>query len=181
MTVTVTVATNKGDLKYVENLFPKFFNKNNLPKITQKLEDGSSTLFIAKRNGKRVGFVIWHELSKEWIYIDYIAATGYGEELIKTLHNKWYKEGYKGINLDTFIYDGELPRLASTRRINFFYKAGYKTDVIDHPNPGYVTFHMTHKFGRHGGGSEVTEQKTPGKPMSNIPRLNNVSKLKDKK
>lgn len=175
MTVTIYRAENKSDTDYVDRLFPRFFNKDRLPKMRKQSQEGTIQIDIAKKGGKRIGFVIWHEISKDWVYIDFIAATGYGKELINRLHELWQKHGYKGVNLDTFIYDGELPRLASSRRLNFFYQSGYTTDVTDHPTPGHVVFHMTHKFKTKAPESKRSTQKIIGgnssrRLISNMPR-----------
>src|SRR5271165_4499480 len=135
MSLTISKSKTKGDELYIQRIFPKFFNKDRFPKVKKQADDGTVDIYIARKATRRVGFVIWHETSNDWIYVDFIAAVGYGEELIHKLHDMWHKHGYKGINLDTFIYEGELPRLASVRRLNYFYKAGYHADVIDYPSP----------------------------------------------
>lgn len=181
MSIQITKADSKGDLNYVDRLFPKFFNKDRLPKVRKQAEQKSVDIYIAKKSGKRIGFVIYHEISKDWVYIDFIAATGFGRELIKKLHATWQSKGFKGVNLDTFIYDGEMPRLSSTRRINFFYDAGYDTDVIDFPTPGHVVFHMTHKFAsnksKHGGEEKSDETRR----ISNYYRPKNKPKTRTRK
>ena len=146
MSLTLSKSKNDSDSKYIQTIFPKFFNKDRFPKVKKQADEGSVEIYIVKKGGRRVGFVIWHETSDDWIYIDFIAATGYGDELISKLHDIWMKHGYKGVNLDTFIYEGELPRQASVRRMNYFHRAMYDIDVIDYPAPGHVMFHMTHKF-----------------------------------
>lgn len=179
MSLTISKAKTKGDDEYIQKIFPKFFNRDRFPKVRKQAEDGSVEIYIAKKGGRKVGFVIWHETSNNWVYVDFIAAVGYGEELIKKLHNMWHKHGYKGVNLDTFIYDGELPRLASVRRLNYFYKMGYIADVIDHPSPGHVMFHMTYKF-KHDSkdlyeskntlGGNKDHETDKGSRISNFPR-----------
>lgn len=182
MSLTISKAKSKSDLLYVDKMFPKFFNKDRFPKVKKQADDGAVEIYIAKKTikgekkktkgeddrRKKVGFVIWHEISNDWIYIDFIAATGYGEEFIKKLHNMWINAGYKGINLDTFIYDGELPRSSSARRLNYFYNMGYQTDVIDYPAPSHVMFHMIHKFGSKVTGGNESEKTS--KPIANRTR-----------
>jgi len=175
MSIIVSKIKGKGDSQYIQRLFPKFFNKDRFPKVKKQADDGTVEMYIAKKSGRRVGFVIWHESSNDWIYIDYIAAIGHGEELIHKLHDIWQRNGYKGINLDTFIYDGELPRLASVRRLNYFYNAGYHTDVIDYPSPGHVMFHMTYKFKQRKKQGGYDDEKIDGgvikgHSISNFPR-----------
>lgn len=168
MSLTISKSKSTSDILYIQRIFPKFFNKDRYPKVKKQADDGSVEIYIAKKAGRRVGFVIWHDTSNHWVYVDFIAATGYGEELIRRLHEMWSRHGYKGVNLDTFIYDGELPRLASVRRLNYFYNSGYHTDVIDYPAPGHVMFHMTYKFKskKTGGGNDETGNHS----ISNFPR-----------
>lgn len=172
MTLTISKVRSKNDDEYIQKIFPKFFNRDRYPKVRKQADEGAVEIYIAKKNKRKVGFVIWHETSNDWVYIDFIAAVGYGEELIRKLHDMWIKNGYRGVNLDTFVYDGELPRLAGVRRLNYFYSMGYVTNVIDYPSPGHMMFHMTYKFKTKvrdeskGGGSKDDKSTR----ISNFPR-----------
>ncbi len=87
---------------------------------------------LLKKDDKIVGYSLFYPLSKKEIYLDWIWAPGYGTVFFKRLERKW-KKNYEKVILKVSI-DPNEKKDTIIRRLNFWYKLGFKTKNIKFRN-----------------------------------------------